>query len=201
MNTKTKITVTALALLSTAGWGITAAASWVLDEDSSRLSFVSTKKEHIAEVSSFKTLTGSIDLDGNARLVVDLNTVDTRIAIRDERIRKSLFEIDSYPQAIYTVHLDPGKLTAALAAESGSQTGMLLEGTLDLHGVKHALPASVFVTKTGPNSILVSSSYPVIVNIADFKLVAGVDKLQEIAKLPHISHSVPISFHLVFHPK
>ncbi len=196
MNLKTKLAVTALAL-----WSTTGAANWVLDADDSRINFVSTKKHHIAEASTFHTLSGGIDLDGNARLVVDLNSVDTRIAIRDERVRKSLFEIDSFPQAIYRVHLDPGALNQALTAETGTQTIITLEGSLEMHGVKHALPASAFVTKTGPNSILVSSAHPVIVNVADFKLIPGLEKLQEIAKLPHISHSVPVSFHLVFHPK
>jgi hypothetical protein len=37
---------------------------------------------------------------------------------------------------------------------------------------------------------------PVIINPADFNLTSGIEKLQALASLPSITHSVPVSFTL-----
>lgn len=191
-------TLIAAALMLAAGSTL---ADWALDAADSRLSFTFVKKSHIVEPGSFGTLSGGVGSNGDARLEVDLGSVNTLIAIRDQRMQEFLFETSSYPTAVYTAHIDPGMLNAALESDGGEQQMVTLNGHLELHGVKHPLNAEVMVTKTGPNSLSVDSARPIILQAADYKLIPGIDKLQQLAKLSHIIHAVPVNIHLVFRSK
>ena len=68
-------------------WASLAQAAWQLSADESSLTFVTTKATHVAEVHSFKSLTGSVDEQGRVAVSVALASVDTLIPIRDERMR------------------------------------------------------------------------------------------------------------------
>jgi hypothetical protein len=54
------------------------------------------------------------------------------------------------------------------------------------------------VAKLSDKQFIVSSLQPILLNAKNFSLVAGVQKLQELAKLPSISNAVPVSFVLTF---
>ena len=65
-------------------------ADWQLDNESSRLSFISTKATHITEVNRFRGLRGSVEDDGKVRLQVELDAVDPKllealVALEDKR--------------------------------------------------------------------------------------------------------------------
>ena len=64
----------------------TASAEWILDNDASTLTFTSIKAGTVAETHTFGELAGSIGADGNASLVIDLDSVDTGIEIRDRNV-------------------------------------------------------------------------------------------------------------------
>jgi polyisoprenoid-binding protein YceI len=74
-----------------------------------------------------------------------------------------------------------------------------IDATLTLHGKTVALKIDVVVAKVG-DQLLVTSSQPVIINVADFGLNEGVDRLMAVAKLPSIARAAPVSFVLVFVP-
>lgn len=175
-----------------------ALAAWTLDAADSRLNFSFIKKLHVVESGHFTEISGSVNDTGAAQLQINLGTVNTLIAIRDQRLREFLFETSSHPSAVYSTHIDPDALNDVLAADSGSQQLLTLQGHLELHGIKKPLNAEVIITKTGPNSLSVDSARPLVIKAADYGLVPGIDKLQALAKLPHIAHSVPLSFHLVY---
>jgi polyisoprenoid-binding protein YceI len=175
-----------------------AIADWTLNADDSRLSFSFVKKQHVIESGGFGHLSGTINIAGQASVVVGLTTVSTKNEVRDQRMEEILFETKTYPLASYRVHLDSGALNQALTDESGGQQLMTLNGKLDLHGIIKLIDAEVIVTKTGPNRLSVDSARPMIINAADYGLVGGLDKLQSVAGLTHIAHAVPITFHLVF---
>ncbi len=56
----------------------------------------------------------------------------------------------------------------------------------------------MLVTKLSAGRFVVASLRPVIVNAAAFELAAGIEKLREVAGLPSIGGSVPVSFVLTF---
>lgn len=63
-----------------------ALAAWQLDNEKSTLSFISIKKNDIAEVHQFNSLSGEVD-QSEIKFVIDLASVDTKIALRDQRMR------------------------------------------------------------------------------------------------------------------
>lgn len=170
-------------------------SAWQLDNSESKLSFISTKKADIAEVHSFKQLTGSINEQGEINFEVALASVDTNIAIRDQRMQQWLFNTEMFPSAKFTAVVAPEQLKELAVGQSKV---MSLSGTLSLHGVEQAIDSQVLVAKLSDNKLIVSALQPLIINAKQFNLADGVAKLQEIAGLPSISNAVPISFVMTF---
>ncbi len=166
----------------------TAMADWVLDNQQSALHFVSIKKDHVAETHTFKTLSGAITKAGQGSLHIDLASVSTNIDIRDQRMREQLFDTKKFTSANISVDL------RKTGVKPGIQT---VNVTLDLHGVKKEIPATVALTEVG-NTVQVTTVAPIVLNAADFDLAAGVTALREIAALPSISNAVPVTFFLSF---
>ncbi|WP_141737562.1 YceI family protein, partial [Pseudomonas aeruginosa] len=82
------------------------AAEWQLEPDYSRISFVSVKRAKMAEVQRFDRLSGQIDKQGVARIVVPLGTLDSGLALRDERMKDNFFETSRFPEATVESRLD-----------------------------------------------------------------------------------------------
>jgi polyisoprenoid-binding protein YceI len=172
-----------------------ARADWELDNTSSSIHFVSVKNDSVGEVHSFASLVGFIGADGKATLSINLESVQTLIEIRDQRMRELLFETVKFPVATVSAQLDPSVL--ALAAESGIVTTEL-PVTLSLHGKEKALTAAVVIVGDGSDRLVVFSAAPILVNAADFDLAAGVAALQNVAGLKAISTAVPVTLQLQF---
>ncbi len=191
MNTKPIIKFIApLALVCSA-----AANAWTLDSTSSSLHFFSVKKDAIGENHSFTGLTGNIDKTGHAQLVIDLNSVETGIPIRNERLQTMLFKTAQFPQAKVSVNVDMAKLAAL---KIGELVALSTDVNIDLHGKQKAYAAKLQLVKLGAKKILVTTQLPLVVNAADFDLVGGIDQLKEVAALPAIATAVPVSVSLVF---
>jgi polyisoprenoid-binding protein YceI len=170
-------------------------ASWSLVPAASRVSFVSVKAGQIAEVHHFTELAGSVAADGTATLEIPLDTVETGIPIRNERMRQVLFETGLHPKATLTTRIDLAPL-ATLAP--GQQTRLPLTGDLSLHGISAPVETIVTVTRAGPSRVVVASLDPVVVNAESFGLGNGIAQLMALAKLESITADVPVSFQLVF---
>ena len=172
-------------------------ADWTLNNEASRLSFVSIKKDQVAEVHKFSHLSGSIDKQGSVNITIQLASVDTAIPIRDERMREMLFKTDLFPKATVSGKVDMAKFKTL---KSGRIQRDEIEIKLSLHGQNKVLKAEVVVVKLEGGSMLVTTINPVIVNAADFDLAQGVLELTKIAELPVISAAVPVTLSFVFDP-
>ena len=171
------------------------AAEWQLDPAHSQLSFISTKKINVAETHYFRKLEGNVDSAGQLTLAIDLASVDTNISVRDERMKEFLFEVDIFTTATIRATIDTSEIDAIA---EGASARLTVDAVLDLHGEKKLLKMDVVVTRLVGAKLSVVSVAPTILNLSDFSLVSGVEKLRELAKLPSISHAVPVSFYLVF---
>ena len=171
-----------------------AQAHWSLDNDASTLSFVTVKAEHVAEVHTFDSLSGTIGDDGGVEITIELASVNTMIPIRNERIQEMLFETNLFPDGIITGSID---LDALTDMDAGSSVARQIDFELSLHGQSVALAADVQVTRTG-EGVIVSTLKPLVVMADSFALTAGVEMLREVAGLPSISRAVPVSFTVVF---
>ena len=172
-------------------------AAWNLNNDASRLSFISIKKDTVAEVHKFSHLSGSVDDQGKVEVEIQLASVDTAVPIRDERMRDLLFQTNLFPTAKVTAQVDPAEF---IGLASGQFRNTETQITVSLHGQSKQYKAAVSVIKLRGGSLLISSIYPIVVNAGDFELAKGVEQLREIAKLPAISTAVPVSLVLVFTP-
>lgn len=170
-------------------------AQMQLDGDESSLYFVTIKNNSVGEVLTFDKLSGSISKEGTAVLEIDLLSVNTQIEIRDERMRKSLFQVENFPKATISVQLDM-KLLKSL--DKGEELTMELKGAVDLHGEQSNVFANVLVSKNDDGDLRVTTLHPVLVNARHFKLVQGIGTLRKQAGLTVISSVVPVTFSLLF---
>ena len=170
-----------------------ALADWQVGPGS-QVQFVSIKNNTIGEVSHFETIAGSVTDAGEVEVRVALDSVETNIGIRNERMRKMLFEVGLYPEAVITTQLD-AEAVAALSV--GGVTDVALQ--IDLHGqtVTKDAQLSVVVTDQGVSA---ATTQPILLNVAEFGLEGGVAALQEIAGLNAISRVIPVTVALQLTP-
>ena len=194
LNNSLKLVQRAVFSVAALAFSASASAQWSLDLDNSQLSFVTVKAEHIAEVHSFSRLEGQIDAAGNARISIDLSSVETGIAIRNERMQSMLFETGLYPQAAVSAAINTDALSAIAVGEEMALDAQL---TLALHGAETVISAPLRVTRQA-DGVRVSTLSPLIITAESVGLVAGVESLREIAGLPSISRAVPVTFSVKF---
>ncbi|MEM1081962.1 MAG: YceI family protein [Pseudomonadota bacterium] len=170
-----------------------ALAGWTVDDQQSRLSFVSIKAGTIAEVHHFEQLNGTLTDDGRFSLTIDLNSVETLIPIRNERMRDQLFDTARFPNAVLNSRLD---LAAVHALDIGEQTRLDAEAQLELVGQSSTLTVQAVVARLSDQQLLVTSAQPLTLNAISLGLGDGVEQLREVAGLPSISPAVPVTFQL-----
>ena len=184
-----------LAGLLLAGASLSAQAQWYLDGESSRLSFISTQNANLSEVQRFLVLHGKVSPKGLAQVEVELESINSGIPLRDERMRKDLFQIESFPAALVTTQID---LRPINDLAPGAQLELRLPVTVNLHGKQQVYQAELLATRLDDRRFQVVTLEPLIINAADFDLARALDKLREVAGLSAISLSVPVGAVLIF---
>ena len=184
-----------LTFLLLAGAALSARADWYLDGESSRLSFVSTKNANVSEVQRFLVLHGKVDPEGLAQVEVELESINSGIPLRDERMRKELFQIDRFPDAMITTKID---LRPINDLAPGAQLELRLPLMVDLHGKQHEYQAELLATRLDDRRFQVVTLEPLVINAEDFDLAPGLETLRKMAGLSAISLSVPVGAVLIF---
>ena len=188
MKTRFAVALAVPALLS-----LLAFADWQVGPDS-RVQFVSIKNNTIGEVSHFEILSGSVTDAGEVEVRVVLDSVETNVGIRNERMKAMLFEVGLYPEAVITTQLDAGSMAVL---SGGGLTNVALQ--IDLHGqtVTKNAQLNVAVSDQGVNA---TTAQPILLTAADFGLEGGVAALQEVAGLNAISRVIPVTVALQLVP-
>jgi hypothetical protein len=176
-------------------FSMSAQAAWQLDVESSRLTFVTTKATSVAEVNRFRSLRGGVSDDGKVQLQVLLDSVDSGIPLRDERLRKQLFEVDKFARAKITAQFDIAPL---LLLAAGAQMELRLPLTVSLHGHSQRYNSELLVTRLDDRRFQVVTLAPLVLNAEDFALATGIQTLRQLAGLKNISLAVPVSAVLIF---
>ena len=179
----------ASSVVSSAAW-----ANWSIDNEFSRVSFVSVKNEVVGEAHHFTQIGGGLAKNGNFKIEIPLSSVETMIPIRNERMQKMLFETNKFATAMLSGKVNPKDLKLAV----GTSKFVKVEADLGLHGVNALINVEAMVTRVAKDKLQVVSIKPIIVNPATFGLDKGVEKLQAVAGLKNITQSVPVSFVLTF---
>ncbi|WP_234497026.1 YceI family protein [Vibrio maritimus] len=173
-------------------------AEWMLDSNNSTLKFVSTKSNSVSEIHHFEGMTGTISDDGKATLVIDLASVETNIPIRNERMQTMLFNVADFAKATVSTVVDMSELDNS---DIGGIYSIVNDVTVDLHGKQKTYPTKLTVMKMSEDKVVIVSTDPMIIQAADFGLDVGIEKLREVAGLPSIATSVPLTFVLVYNQK
>ncbi|KZN44829.1 DUF1592 domain-containing protein [Pseudoalteromonas luteoviolacea] len=181
---------------------VTETGLWQLDNAESLLSYVSVKKDHVAELNQFVSqdnaapaLSGSIDTDGLVKLAVDLNSVSTGVDIRNSRILDLLFETDLLPTVYFSTQIDQTLLSDL---EIGTPTIQNLTGEVNLHGVNQEISLDVLVVKLATGKVNVSTLTPMIIDSKTFDMDYGIEALRVVANLSSIGEAVPVYFNLTY---
>ena len=184
-----------LALLLLAAAAMPAQAAWYLDNESSRLSFVTTKNTDISEVQRFLVLHGKVEENGAAQLQVELESVNSDIPLRDERMRNDLFQIKTYPDALINAQIN---LQPINDLATGAQLELRLPLSVTLHGKTQTYNAELLATRLDDRRFQVVTLEPLVLHAKDFDLLTGVETLRKAAGLDAISLSVPVGAVLIF---
>ncbi|NWD73206.1 YceI family protein [Pseudomonas gingeri] len=172
-----------------------AQANWYLDNESSRLSFITTHNADISEVHRFLTLHGKIDRQGVATLEVELESVSTGIPLRDERLRRDLFEIKTWPEAQVVAQINVQPISDLAP---GAQLELRLPLLVKLRGKEHSYNAELLATRLDDRRFQVVTLEPLVLHAEDFDLLPGLATLRKAAGLSAISLSVPVGAVLIF---
>jgi hypothetical protein len=184
-----------MAFLLLAAASVPAHADWYLDNESSRLSFVTTKNTDIAEVQRFLVLHGKVDSKGAAQLEVELESINSGIPLRDERMRNDLFEIKSFPDAVINAQIN---LQPINDLAPGAQYELRLPLSVTLHGKTQTYSAELLATRLDDRRFQVVTLEPLVLRAEDFGLMPGLESLRKFARLKSINPSVPVSAVLIF---
>lgn len=189
----------ARAIIIAAAFGLTAAAghaaTWTLDPQASRLSFVSIKAGDVGEANRFTALRGEVGEDGSAIVEIRLDSVDTGVEIRDERMREHLFDTENHPLASVRLQADMAAFEKLKVGESLTRE---TEATILIAGETTIITAPLVVTRIDKNRVLVEPETQIVLDAGAFGLEDGVAKLKELAGLDQISLAVPTSFSFYF---
>ena len=170
-------------------------SDWNLVTEESKLNFISIKASNIAEIHSFKKISGSVKENGEAPLTINLASLETLIPIRNERMGKLLFETKIYPSAFFKLEVDLEKI---LLTEVGKSSEVEYRGMFGLKNKQFPLLVKLKVTRLNDQSFSVSSSEPLLLNADRLGLSNGIESLRAVAGLPSISKSVSVTFSLMF---
>ena len=170
-------------------------SEWHLVNEESKLNFISIKASNIAEIHSFKKISGNVKENGEAQLSINLASLETLIPIRNERMGNLLFETKIYPSAVFKLEVDIEKM---LLIDNGKSYEVKYRGMLGFKNKQFPLLVKLKVTRLSNQSFSVSSLEPLLLNADRLGLSNGVEALRAVAGLPSISKSVPVTFSLMF---
>ena len=183
------------ALLLTLGVNLSAQANWYLDGESSRLSFITTHNANVSIIHRFLVLHGKVERNGRAQLRIEMDSVNSAVPVRDERMRDVLFDFKHFPEAQVTTHID---LQPINDLANGAQLELHLPVTVSLRGKQHTYEAQLLATRLDERRFQVVTLEPLMLQAEDFGLQPELEALRKIAGLSAISFSVPVGAVLIF---
>lgn len=172
-----------------------AQADWILDSNNSNLSYGSIKNGFIGESNTFKKISGNIDDNGHINIDIDLASVDTKLELRDQRMRDIVFKVAENANAKLT-----GDMNLEAHHDQMIGTSKVIEATIgiELVGQKIDYDVMLTVTRLAENKVMITPHGVIFLDVEDFELAGAIETLRELAGLDTIATVAPMSFYLTF---
>ena len=170
-----------------------AAESWIMDGDASVVGFGSVKKDTIGEAHTISGVSGTVTADGTVNVTLDLTSVQTNIDIRNERIGEHVFASET--TAMLTATVD---MAALEALNVGEHMVTEVEGDLTLLGNAIPVYLDMFIMRTADGQVLATSNSMLFVSTEEAGIDAGIDMLMQLADLPGITRTFPVTMRFLF---
>lgn len=167
---------------------------WELQGNASSVVFDAHVIGSEASVSFFADSAGGIASDGATEVLVSLESIDSGDALRDARVRFLLLESFRMPHARVTARVEPDRLAGL---EIGARTRISQPVTLELNGVSREIEATMDIVAISETAVSVTSLQPIPVELADFDLLTGLEKLERRAGV-EIRPQAEVSFEFLF---
>ena len=170
------------------------AADWQLNSERSAISYLSSKQATVEtplmfESNLFREFSGTIN-GTQVELVVELDSLDTKVPIRNERVAEHVFLSKQYPQATVSATVDDiGQLSYARKQ---------ISATLTMRGQSRDLQAEVIIERSDPQTLRIQTTTPVLVDANAYGMLDGFSTLKQLVGLMQIPTTIPVSLHLVF---
>jgi hypothetical protein len=168
---------------------------WALVSDSSEFTIGTTKNETITEVHKLQQLEGFVRNNGNARVSLNLLSIDTGIEIRDERMQAMLFTTAT--QAVYSATVDMDEFRKL---EAGDSKDFQLQGSLEMNDRSTAIPVATKITRLHSGNYQIKTVSANKIDVGKFGFSGGIEQLRAVANLMNISPVVTFEFELEFEP-
>ena len=175
--------------------GAAKSETWSLLAEESGMTYITVKNGDLAEINTFRDISGNVSPDGDVEFEVSLSSVDTNNEIRDGRMKTILFETGTFPRAKVSTKVD---MTSLETLAIGQSATVLLDMNIDIHGHDMEKEFYVLATRLGANKVVVVNKAPLILHADDFGFSDGLLKLQKLAGLDSITPVVPVTASLVF---
>ncbi|WP_067519866.1 YceI family protein [Endozoicomonas ascidiicola] len=171
-------------------------AQWQLEKKQSKFYFTFIKASSVGTVGRFESFDAQVSKeDGKASLTIDLASLNTDIEKRDNRLRNVFFNVTKNPTANVEIHLGQNIFQRLSVGHSENER---VSAKVTLNGKTRRLRENVNVTMLDQDTVLVTNTKPVLLNVEDFGLLSGIQALIDLAGVKSISTSVPITFKLLF---
>jgi hypothetical protein len=173
-----------------------------LEESRATVSVVKDRDTLHPVVSTVALRDGRIELDGpspSARLVVDLLSYDSRIPLRNERLKKVFFEtqIAGYDTLELTVPRLPAAVIASLRKDR-KVVGVALEGQVGVHGGTSKLAMTLDAAYEKDGALVVKTSAPIEIKVSDLGLGDNLRRLSALCMHDSIDDVVKVEATLRF---
>lgn len=172
-------------------------ATWLVNPKNSIIQFDSTKilktGKKVKESNTLSSVKGSIDPQGRFDIDIDLDSLETHIPIRNDRVKKYLFHTERQRYAKIRGELSPSNLQLLKSFDGEATTTQKF--TLNLNGVQLPVTGEFIFNHKGKNTSI-KSSKPIVLSIQDLHAESGLYKLIRLAGLDTISFEVPVKVNL-----
>ena len=172
-------------------------ASWLVNPKNSIIQFDSTKilktGKKITEPNTLSSVKGRIDQQGRFDIDIDLDSLETHIPIRNDRVKKYFFHTERQRYAKIRGELSPKNLKLLNSFDGEVTTTQAF--TLNINGVQLPVTGEFIFNHTDKNTSI-QSSKPIVLSIQDLHAESGLYKLIRLAGLDTISFEVPVKVNL-----